>query len=269
MNTLQRKGMVAVLFLAFGFLVFSYLVVSNKVVHKETFVGKEALDVYLGGQDFERIDFFYSVAGTHALEQALHDHGLQGGLPSLDYCMVNGYRLWFTEDCPFVPEQLEPALFSVFDPLFHHWSSDVSDDTGVDITFPFTYTYAVENDALLVTSQEPLTYLSHSHMFAVPLSFSLQHDDLSILFSTYEQIVSELATAAPCLLSKPVDLLSCFPSSSLDWTISLSQEHFFFTVVSDEFISDIEIRFAIPLNSLNQLTSTDELFITPFGAESP
>lgn len=265
----QRKGMVAILFLAFGFLVFSYLVVSNKIAHKDTFVGKEALEVYLGGQDVERIRFYYSVASTYALEQALHDHGLQGGLPSQEQCMMNGYRVWFTTDCPFSSEQLAPTLFTLFDPLFHHWISEVSDDIKVDVTIPFTYNYSVKDDTLVVTSPQPLVYHSHNHAFTVPLSLPLSHPDMKTLFSAYDQIKTELSGGSSCLLSLSSNFSSCFSSSSFHWAVSSSQDYLFFTVTSDEFISDIEIRFAIHLNSLDQLSSTDELFISSPEVQLP
>lgn len=269
MNTLSKKGMVAILFLAFRFLVFSYLVVSNKVAQKETFVGKEALETYLGGQDFERIRFYYTVAATHALDQALQEQSAQGGLLPQDNCMKNGYRMWFTKECPYSSDELRTSLSLLFDPLFHTWVSEIHDDINIDVTFPTAYEYVVDDQSFVITSKEHLIYRSHGKEYSVVFSLPVEHPNMNTFFSFYDDIILALHQQAPCLLSQPNDPGTCFASNSLSWAVSFSDDYYFFTVTSDELQSDIEVRFAIPLNSLDQLKATDELFISSFEADSP
>jgi len=134
LSPFRRRGMIAILFLSFGFLIFSYLVITGQVASKTTFVGKEGLDTSLGGQNYQRVLFYYHLAGTYALDDALLQHAAAGGQRLGDECKVAGYTLWASEHCTFHVEDVDDSFLKFFDEAFHQHLSRVSPLLGVGLS---------------------------------------------------------------------------------------------------------------------------------------
>ncbi|MEK6839997.1 MAG: hypothetical protein AABX72_03580 [Nanoarchaeota archaeon] len=248
---MNKRGTLAILFLGLGFLVFVGLVFAGKIAPKDNYVGKTAIELYLGSEQLHHILYLHRIAGTLALDEALIQHTITGREP----CLVETVRLWDHDRCRFTSKTLLSSYLTFFDLSFSHHLQTLL--LSLNITFP-SYTYRFTDDILHVQSSQPLTYHMLGFQYTMPISLELRHDTLGSYLQRYQRIYETVTLRAPCLLQQQ-DLNSCF--SQKDFTIHVEQrdDYLFFTAQELSSLRNIEIRFAIPLNSLDELSSTEHI----------
>lgn len=258
LSPFRRRGMIAILFLSFGFLIFSYLVITGQVASKTTFVGKEGLDTSLGGQNYQRVLFYYHLAGTYALDDALLQHAAAGGQRLGDECKVAGYTLWASEHCTFHVEDVDDSFLKFFDEAFHQHLSRVSPLLGVDVTFPPSYHSSLDSHALHLISDKPLIFSALNKTYSFPLAVNVL-SPFESYFSSYRQSVAKLEAQRECMIHQREgsgNYSSCFAYPL--WNVTQEGNSLLFDVPpGQEFSPNIGIRFAISLNSLEELHFLD------------
>lgn len=266
-SLLRRKGMIAILFIAVGFFIFAYLVASEKVITKTTFVGKDALETYLGGQHFPLLLFTYRTVASTALHDAVAAHAERGGLGQEEKCVVEGRRLWLSGDCVFSSLHARDSFFQTFDQLFHERSTQIADALQFPVTLPFSYSYFFEKGIFTMVSKEAVTYISHNHTYKYPITLLLPAADVDDYLGMYSKIFTELDAQRACLISKREgagDYHSCFAGQPFSWKVSQRGTSLFFGVHLGDFRSwkELEISFAIDLNSLENMRFSDAELVT-------
>lgn len=248
---MNKRGTLAILFLGLGFLVFVGLVFAGKIAPKENYVGKSASDLYLGSEHLHTVLFFHRIAGRLALDEALTQHRTTGQEP----CLVENVRLWDHDRCTFSAKNLLASYLNLLDISFsHHLHVLLSNSTVPPYTFKFA------NNILTIQSSQPFIYEKSGFKYSTPITLELRHDSLAEYLNTYQRIYDTITLRAPCLLQQQSgDLNSCF--SQQDFTLRVQQhsDYLFFSATDITLLRNIEIRFAIPLNSLDELSSIEHI----------
>ena len=251
-STTHKKGTIAILFIGIGFLIFAITVTTGKIANKTTYVGKEAFDLYLGGQDYHLITFHANAAATLALEDTITSHASKGGFITPE-CTYAGYSVWYSERCAFHPDNATTSFLALYDSSFHHHISNLERLIDLDVILPFTYNYSLNSNTLAIISQQNLTYYSHNHTFTSPLQLNTQLPPDYLL--AYTRLLTLLDQAQPCL-EQERDTTKNYPSclTQQPWNVQEQEHHLLFDIQQ----GNITIRFAISLNSLHKITTPYE-----------
>jgi hypothetical protein len=239
-------------------LVFVPLVMTGKIEQKDAFVGKEALDTYVGSQKYTTYLFYYRLAGMYALQDAVASHANLGGVDHESDCATPDYGIWFSEDCSFDSSLVQDSFVGFFDDAFHRQLGRVFVPLEHEITLPFEYFYALDDDSFTITSEKNFMYYAYDRTYSLPVTLTLNSPSLQDYLDVYQILFDSVVAASPCLGSE--DVSSCFVDTTFAWTVTQQDNLLLFTVVPED-LEDIEISFAISLNMLDQLESPyTELF---------
>ena len=254
--------MVAILFLGFGFLIFTYLLLTDKVVQKENYAGKNAMETYLGGERFNEKLFDYHVSGQYALEDAFVEHSFYGDHNPA--CTVDNIRIWYTDMCQYSYEDLTNSFFTVFDKAFKKRLIDSLSNLGMVITMPKNYKYKLDKDVIKIDSIEKLSYEAHNKTYTTTAAFDIDGKLAKDYLEAYDYTLEEVKSKAECLIdenNKNGNYNECFKDEKYKWNVNTREDFMFFTVIVDKIysITNIEISFAIPLNSLDDISDTEHI----------
>ncbi len=254
----HRGGTVALLFLGLGFLVLVGLLLTGKIVQKENYVGKTALELSVGSEKLHHLLFLHRVAGAVALDETLIHHSTSGDAP----CVIEGVRLWNHETCAFSEKTLHSSFLMMFDALYLQQLRSFFSSVDLDVTLPSSYAYDISGTLLRVRSMNSLRYQMFNFTYSAPVFVDLNEISLQRYFETYLGVYQILAEHSSCLLGQQAseNFASCFGGSTYRWVVEKRDEHLFFMVSDLSGLPVSEIRFAIPLNSLDDLSGKEELF---------
>ncbi len=205
----------------------------------------------MGGQQFHRYALLYDVALGYAVEDAVVRHA-KGG--ANDLCTHEGDGVWVSEDCAFSLKSIKESFLTVFDQAFHERVSFVFQDVAREITFPSAYSVKIDNGELLVESTSPFVYSAFNHSYSVPVRLAA---DVAAYFALHPALLSDVQKKTSCLLeSLGKDLALCFSDSLYSWQVVPKGGYMHFVVEVGDIasVSDVEIRFAIDLKSLEDFS---------------
>ncbi len=257
-QTHNKKATVAILFFSVGFLVFVSLVISGKIVDKEVYVGKQALEMYQGGNELAKIIFYARVAAELAVHDAFVEQARHGGLYDAGQCMKNGYTVWFSDDCEFTIDEINNNFILYFNETFQQHIDAVATMSDIKVSYPKHYDYSLRDRKMQITSKDSITYYDYNNTYKAPFSLPPQDlDDSNLVL--YSIVLEQVQRASSCLLTehgKEKNYGSCFESKNLTSQITFDSDYFFFTmhpVSGEKWFKDTTLRFAITLNRLGDL----------------
>ena len=132
------------------------------------------------------------------------------------------------------------------------------------ITVPKNYKYKLDKDNIKIDSAEKLSYEAYNKTYTTAIAFDLDGKLARDYLEVYSSVLEDVKSKAECIIAeedKKGNYNECFKDESYAWNVNLKEEYLLFTVKIDKIysITNIEISFAIPLNSMDDISDTEHI----------
>ncbi len=263
--TLNKKGIFLPAIALFSIFLFAFMfwTFTEKKANFTKVVGEEQVALIQSYLDAEKDLYVLDQIASYAVQRAFTDLAEHSGqLPSSSCIADTGFFVLYSHpDCTFDDRGLYAAFEQYFMKHFAFYlSTQPFNLTLDDYRFAFDY----RSDSLHVTgdTSKPLVYRTPSSNYSIEFDFDLT---LPVDFSVYKEILEVLAASRHCLQSTPYNEFtddttflsrSCNLNTTFTWSLVKRVDLLLVTATVPTELShasNVDIHFAINLNSLNEL----------------